>query len=105
MIFAGLARLESIQINRPYFSTGFKTNHIYGLPSMDHSPAKIIDLFAYQMAKEKIHPAKLTAKQIAFRHEYYAKKWEEFEGDQAEIDKMADWISDQFEALYHEPES
>jgi hypothetical protein len=65
--------------------------------------AKIIDIFAFQMAKERVHPAQLTAKQIAFRRQHYLTLWEEFEGDQAEIDKMADWITEQFEAIYHEP--
>jgi hypothetical protein len=64
--------------------------------------AKVIDLFAFTMSKEQVHPARLTAKQIAFRREYYGDKWANFERDQTELDQMAEWISEQYEAEYHE---
>jgi hypothetical protein len=64
---------------------------------------EIIDLFAFAMAKERVHPAQLTSKQISFRREYYGKKWATFERDQAGLDQMADWIAEQYEAKYHEP--
>ena len=64
---------------------------------------KIIDLFAWQMAKERIHPAQLTSKQIELRHEFYGDRWVKAERDLRELDAMAEWIAEQYEAQYHEP--
>jgi len=65
--------------------------------------AKTIDLFAYQMEKERVHPAKLTAKQIELRREYCGNQWAKFERDQSDLDQMASWIAEQFETAYHQP--
>ena len=54
--------------------------------------ANIIDLFSFSMAKERIHPAKLTAKQVELRRKYYGERWAKFESDQADLDQMAEWV-------------
>jgi hypothetical protein len=64
---------------------------------------EIIDLFAFAMAKERVHPAQLTSKQIELRREFYGDQWAKFERDQSELDHMAAWIAEQYEAEYHEP--